>query len=71
MHSVNTRFSSLDNSSGTSRPELRKFADPLLHQHVASSRVVFRLLHLLDQVSEISAAHLLRHDFRFSRFQFL
>ena len=71
MHSVISRFSSFDNSSGMSRPESAKFADPLLHQCVAFARIVFRLLHLLDQVSELSAAHLLRHDSRFSRFRFL
>ena len=47
-----------------------KFGDPLLDQSIALARIIFGLLHLLDQVSELSAAHLLRHVPRVSRFGF-
>ena len=70
MHSVIRRFSKFRKLVRDVPARVTKFADPLLHQCVAPARIIFGLLHLMDQVSELSAAHLLRHFPRVSRFGF-
>ena len=45
---------------------LTVFADTLLHDGVATARIVFRLFHLLNEFSDFSAAHLFLHDLSLS-----
>ena len=40
---------------------LTVFADALLHDGVATARIVFRLFHLLNDFSDFAAAHLFLH----------
>lgn len=45
---------------------LAELADPLLNQRVAAPWIVFRLFHLLNEISDCAAAHLFRHDLSLS-----
>ncbi len=40
---------------------LTVFADALLHDRIATARIVFRLFHLLNDFSDFAAAHLFLH----------
>ncbi len=45
---------------------LTVLADALLHDGIAAARIVFRLFHLLNEFSDLAAAHLFLHDLSLS-----